>query len=69
MDMPLSHTMTFDGHELSKIGKIIFNHPEGTYDRFWVVVLNVYVEEKTHYPQVRSQEFLKGLNHHASFGF
>jgi len=41
-----SYELNGDWYELSKLGKILFNHPEGTNDdRFWSVALAVYAAE------------------------
>jgi len=41
-------------YELSKSGKILFNHPEGTNDdRFWSLALSVYAAETASPPASR----------------
>ncbi len=46
-DEALYHEFNVERYELSKTGKILFNHPEGTHDdRFWAVALAVYAAEQ-----------------------
>ncbi|MHA1972504.1 MAG: hypothetical protein ACTSW1_05915, partial [Candidatus Hodarchaeales archaeon] len=38
--------LNVERYELSKTGKILFNHPEGTHDdRFWALALATYAVE------------------------
>ena len=46
-DEALYHELNVERYELSKSGKILFNHPQGTHDdRFWAVALAVYAAEQ-----------------------
>jgi len=45
-DADLFHELNVERYELGKMGKLLFNHPQGTHDdRFWA--LAVYASEKT----------------------
>jgi len=45
-DPGLFSELNVERYELSKSGKILFNHPEGTHDdRFWALALSVYAVE------------------------
>jgi 5'(3')-deoxyribonucleotidase len=47
-DPELFKELNVERFELSKSGKILFNHPHGTNDdRFWAIALAVYTAEKT----------------------
>lgn len=42
----IQNVLVIEWFELSKSGKILFNHPEGTHDdRFWSLALAVYAAE------------------------
>jgi len=46
-DADLFHELNVERYELSKTGKLLFNHPEGTHDdRFWALALAVYAAEQ-----------------------
>jgi hypothetical protein len=46
--------LNVERYELSKSGKILFNHPEGTHDdRFWALALSVYAADMTPQPASR----------------
>ena len=46
-DEALYHELNAERYELSKSGKILFNHPQGTHDdRFWTLTLAVYAAEQ-----------------------
>jgi len=46
-DPELFKEINVERFELSKSGKILFNHPDGTHnDRFWAVALAVYAAEQ-----------------------
>ena len=47
-DPDLFYELNVERYELSKTGKILFNHPQGTHDdRFWALSLAAYAEEQT----------------------
>ena len=53
-DEALYHELNVERYELSKSGKILFNHPQGTKDdRFWAVALAVYAAEQAPIPTSR----------------
>jgi len=53
-DADLFHEINVERYELSKTGKILFNHPQGTHDdRFWALTLAVYASEETSHPPSR----------------
>jgi len=53
-DPELFAELNVERFELSKMGKILFNHPEGTHDdRFWATALSVYAAEMTPPPASR----------------
>jgi len=53
-DPELFAELNVERFELSKTGKILFNHPEGTHDdRFWALALSVYAAEMTPSPASR----------------
>lgn len=46
-DPDLFHELNVERYELSTSGKLLFNHPQGTYnDRFWALALAVYATEQ-----------------------
>ena len=46
IEKPLND-LNVEKYELTKTGKIIFSHPEGTHDdRFWALALAVYAAEQ-----------------------
>ena len=46
-DQNLLSKLNVERYELSKTGKLLFNHPDGTHDdRFWAPALAVYAEEQ-----------------------
>jgi len=46
-DEALYHELNVERYELSKSGKLLFNHPQGTQDdRFWALSLAVYATEQ-----------------------
>jgi len=46
-DQKLFSKLNVEGYELSKTGKLLFNHPDGTHDdRFWALALAVYAAEQ-----------------------
>ena len=50
----LLHELNLERYELSKSGKLLFNHPQGTHDdRFWSVALAVYAAEQAPPPPSR----------------
>ena len=53
-DPELFNEMIVERYELSKSGKLLFNHPQGTNDdRFWVLSLAVYAAEQAEPPPSR----------------
>ncbi len=45
-DSGLFAELNVERYELGKMGKLLFNHPEGTHDdRFWALALSVYAAE------------------------
>ena len=53
-DPELFAELNVERYELSKSGKILFNHPEGTHDdRFWALALAVYAAEMAPPPATR----------------
>jgi hypothetical protein len=47
-DPDLFHELNVERYELSKSGKLLFNHPHGTNDdRFWALALAVYAVEES----------------------
>ena len=45
-DADLFHELNVERYELSKSGKLLFNHPQGTHDDlFWALALAVYAAE------------------------
>ena len=47
-DADLFHELNVERYELSKSGKLLFNHPEGTLDDvFWALALAVYSAKKS----------------------
>jgi len=50
-DPELFHELNVERYELSKTGKLHFNHPEGTHDdRFWALALAIYAAEQEKTP-------------------
>jgi len=48
-DPELFNELNVERYELSKSGKILFNHPQGTHDdRFWALALAVYAADQVH---------------------
>jgi hypothetical protein len=46
-DPDLFYELNVERYELSKSGKLLFNHPHGTHnDRFWALALAAYASEK-----------------------
>jgi len=53
-DPDLFAELNVERYELSKSGKILFNHPEGTKDdRFWALALSVYASEMAPPPPLK----------------
>ena len=47
-DPDLFHELNLERYELSKSGKLLFNHPQGTNDdRFWALALAIYSVNKS----------------------
>ena len=54
-DPDLFHELNLERYELSKSGKLLFNHPQGTNDeRFWALALAVYAAKQEPPPPSRS---------------
>ena len=54
-DPELFNELNVERYELSKSGKLLFNHPQGTNDdRFWVLSLAVYAAEQAEPPPSRT---------------
>jgi hypothetical protein len=54
LDPNLFNGLNVERYKLSKSGKLLFNHPQGTNDdRFWVVALAVYAVEQAQSPPSR----------------
>jgi hypothetical protein len=50
-DPELFNELNVERYELSKSGKLLFNHPQGSHDdRFWAVALAVYATEQAEPP-------------------
>ena len=50
-DPELFNELNVERYELSKSGKLLFNHPQGTNDdRFWALALAVYAAEQAPLP-------------------
>jgi hypothetical protein len=48
-DPELFNELNLERYELSKSGKLLFNHPQGTNDdRFWALALAVYAADQVH---------------------
>ena len=46
-DPDLFHELNVERYELSKTGKLLFNHPQGTHDdRFWALALAAYAADQ-----------------------
>ena len=46
-DRELLDELNIEQYELTKTGKIIYSHPEGTHDdRFWALALAIYSDEQ-----------------------
>ena len=53
-DPELFNELNVERYELSKSGKLLFNHPQGTHDdRFWALALSVYASEQAEHPPSR----------------
>jgi len=53
-DPELFNELNVERYELSKSGKLLFNHPQGTHDdRFWAAALAVYAAEQAQPPPSR----------------
>ena len=53
-DPDLFHELNVERYELSKSGKLLFNHPQSTHDdRFWALALAVYAAEQAEPPPLR----------------
>ncbi|MCK4821237.1 hypothetical protein KA005_36060, partial [bacterium] len=53
-DPDLFHELNLERYKLSKSGKLLFNHPQGTHDdRFWALALAIYAVEKAPPPSSR----------------
>jgi len=53
-DPDLFHELNVERYELSKSGKLLFNHPQGTHDdQFWALALAVYAAEQVKPPPLR----------------
>ena len=54
-DHKLFNELKLERYDLSKSGKLLFNHPQGTHDdRFWAVALAVYSAEQAPPPPSRA---------------